>query len=425
MPKTKSAAPSPSPALAVESIPLDALTLDPSNVRLHPEASIEAIKGSLMRFGQQKPIVVNGDGVIVAGNGTLSAARALGWTHLDAVRTALTGSEAVAFAIADNRTAEVSEWDTEALGRIVEAMKQEDPDLADAMGFDADAMVKLAAAAGAPLTEEDEDVAPEPPADPHSKLGDVWVMGKLEHRVMCGDSTNAEDVATLLDGAKVGCIVTDPPYGMSFKGKKFGKGGIANDGAEFERVLREAVALFPDVNAAVCFSTSRLDAFFRAVEMLTFCRMLTIYKPNRQGYPWRSWVLTSEFVAIFDGATDWPEPANFSHDVYTFSYESKDRPGDAVNHPTVKPLSIITDLVRKLGSGAVLDPFIGSGTTLIAAELLNRTCYGMELDPAYVDVCVHRWQRRTGKRATHADTGELFPETPAVETPAAPPAPTS
>jgi hypothetical protein len=208
--------------------------------------------------------------------------------------------------------------------------------------------------------------------------------------------------------------MTDPPYGMNYKGKVFGKDGLKNDGeGEFEQVLTDAVGVLPVDNAAIaiCFAPSRLDGYFRATSRLRFHRLLTIYKPNRMGYPWRGWILTSEVVGIFSlGSPSWGE-GDSCHDVYVFKYE--DRPDRSIDHPTVKPLKIISDIVQKLGDGSVYDPFLGSGTTLIAAEQLGRKCYGMEISPAYCDVIVQRWQTFTGKEAVNEATGLTFAATKA------------
>lgn len=143
--------------MTVETVPIDSIQLDPANLRRHPERNLSAIKGSLARFGQQRPVVVDGRGVIIAGNGTVLAARELGWTEIQITRTALAGSEAVAFSIADNRTSETSEWDQQSLAEVLAALQAEDADLAAASGFSPD---ELAAMLTVP-----EPPAAEPPAD--------------------------------------------------------------------------------------------------------------------------------------------------------------------------------------------------------------------------------------------------------------------
>ena len=250
--------------------------------------------------------------------------------------------------------------------------------------------------------ETDADAVPKgDQVEQRCEPGDLWTLGR--HRLLCGDSTNAEDVARLMDGAEPTSVLTDPPYGMNYKGTTFGKHGIENDGAEFEEVLRLAIDAAPVQSSlwAICFGMSRLDAYFRATSTLAFHRMLVIYKPNGMANPWRGWIMTSEAIGLFSfGEPVWPEAVNHVHDVYTFDYS--ERPDRTVDHPTVKPLSIIVDVVQKIGSGSVYDPFLGSGTTLIACEQLNRKCYGLEIDPAYCDVILARWEVFTGNKAERA-----------------------
>jgi hypothetical protein len=185
------------------------LSLDPSNVRKHSRRNLDAIKASLRKFGQQKPIVVDAKGIVLAGNGTLTAAQELGWTEIQIVRTELAGVEATAFAIADNRTAELAEWEEDKLSQVLQSLKVEDADLLAATGYDAAEVDKMSKA------EVTEDEVPEPPAEPITKAGDLWILG--EHRVLCGDSTKAEDVGRLMVMEKAALVFTDPPYGMSFQ----------------------------------------------------------------------------------------------------------------------------------------------------------------------------------------------------------------
>lgn len=157
------------------------LAPDPANVRTHNEKNLDAIKASLLRFGQQKPIVIDSSGVVRAGNGTLAAAKALGWDEIDCVESELTGAEATAYAIADNRTAELAEWDEAALTAVLQSLEHEDAALLEAAGFDNKALNALVAANSPEITE---DEVPEPPAVPVTKPGDLWLLG--EHRLLCG-----------------------------------------------------------------------------------------------------------------------------------------------------------------------------------------------------------------------------------------------
>jgi hypothetical protein len=194
--------------MKIERVELSKLAADPANVRKHNSKNLKAIEASLRRFGQQKPIVVDGDGIVRAGNGTLAAAQQLGWTHIDIVRTELKGADATAYAIADNRTAELAEWDEEALSQQLAAIQIEDEDLAESSGFDTAEIEKMVLAD----KEVVEDEVPEPPTDPTTKPGDLWILGK--HRLLCGDSTRAEDVDRLMDGMKADLCFTSPPYAL-------------------------------------------------------------------------------------------------------------------------------------------------------------------------------------------------------------------
>ncbi|MHA1572440.1 MAG: DNA methylase, partial [Alphaproteobacteria bacterium] len=161
--------------MKVQSIAVAELVNDPANVRKHSGKNLDAIKGSLARFGQQKPIVVGPDGVVVAGNGTLEAAKALGWKKIDAVKTGLKGSDRTAFAIADNRTSELAEWDDAALAEQLSALAIDDEELLAAAGFDEAELERLVSETTG-LGDIVEDEAPEPPADPVTKAGDLWQL---------------------------------------------------------------------------------------------------------------------------------------------------------------------------------------------------------------------------------------------------------
>ena len=182
----------------IERIEIAKLVSDPANARKHGDRNIDAIVASLTRFGQQKPIVVDKANVVRAGNGTLEAARSLGWTHLDCVRTQLDGSDAIAYAIADNKTAELAEWDAEVLAATLEGLNLEG--MLETTGFDQAELDALLKEVGAELDPIEDDEIPEPPVDPITKPGDLWILG--DHRLLCGDSTKAEDVARLMDGKK-------------------------------------------------------------------------------------------------------------------------------------------------------------------------------------------------------------------------------
>jgi hypothetical protein len=232
-------------------VPIADLNLDPANARVHGEKNLAAIRASLAQFGQRKPIVVQRQGMIVrAGNGTVTAARALGWTEIAAVVIDDDNATAAQFAIADNRSAELAVWDPDVLATLLDGMQETER---AALGFDqADVDELLRSLAGAGDVVQDE--VPEPPENPITKPGDLIILG--EHRLLCGDSTDAAAVGRLLDGAVPFLMVTDPPYGVEYDPEWRNSAGLSttertgkvrnDDRADW----REAYALFP---GAVCY----------------------------------------------------------------------------------------------------------------------------------------------------------------------------
>ena len=396
--------------MKAELVPIDSLTFDPSNVRKHGEQNLATIKASLNRFGQQKPIVVDANGVVRAGNGTLMAAKALGWKEIAVVRSTLAGSEATAYAIADNRTAELAEWDDDALKQTLAALQIEDEDLAVATGFDAKEIDALLAP-----DEVTEDEVPEPPADPITKPGDLWLLG--EHRLLCGDSTKAEDVERLMDGILAALVVTDPPYGVSYADKNaflnaVDEGNrvqtpIENDHLDKESAQKLWKDSFTHMGASMrpgacvyCFMPQGGDQM-----MMMMMMMGAGIEPRHE----LIWVKNNHVLGRTDYAYKhepimyaWKSGGHKFYGDFQTSVLEFDRPNASKLHPTMKPVELIARLVQNSSAvGEVLyEPFCGSGTTLIAAEQLGRKCYGMEISPAYCDVIVKRWETLTGRKAT-------------------------
>lgn len=402
--------------MKTERVPIGSVQFDPANVRRHGEKNLDAIKASLSRFGQQKPIVVDADGIVRAGNGTLMAAKALGWPEVTIVRTALKGAEATAYAIADNRTAELAEWDDDALAQTLAALQIEDEELAKATGFDdADIDAMLAP------DEVTEDEVPEPPVDPITKPGDLWILG--EHRLLCGDATKAEDVGRLMAGAKADICFTSPPYAlgesvrlsgnkaMSSKGKAYDR---HNDDSESWPALMDGwweqslsvVSTVWLVNVQPLAGNKRdlmrwiADRVNRLIDIITWDKGHA-QPPMAQG------VLASRYEWIIALGRDGASRA-FPMSTWRGTMQSVyDAPPQRSNeyskiHAATMPIHLPVWAIGSIcdQSTSVYDPFLGSGTTLIAAEQLGRKCYGMEISPAYCDVIVKRWETLTGKKAT-------------------------
>ena len=387
-----------------ETATIASLMLDPANVRTHDSKNLESIKASLARFGQQKPIVVNSKGIIVAGNGTMMAAKMLNWSSVEIVRTDLEGAEAIAYAIADNRTAELAGWDEAALAQQLAALQIDDEELANIAGF-TDAEIEAMILDG---KEIEEDEVPEPPADPITKTGDLWLLGN--HRVLCGDSTKAEDVARLMNGAKAALISTDPPYGVAY-GVETGQSNkfdaIANDENDGPRLQAFLESIFktaiPHMNknaAWYLWHAQLTQGFFAAAAAaaaVLIHRQIIWVKPSlvlgHGDYHWRHELCFYGWVK--NNRAPW-----YSDRKQTTVWEIG-RENDHI-HPTQKPVELFArpmEFNTKVGE-VCYEPFAGSGTQFIAAEQLNRKCYGMEISPAYCDVIVKRWETLTGKTAT-------------------------
>lgn len=387
--------------MKAELVAIDSLTFDPSNVRKHGEQNLATIKASLNRFGQQKPIVVDANGVVRAGNGTLMAAKALGWKEIAVVRSTLAGSEATAYAIADNRTAELAEWDDDALKQTLAALQIEDEDLAVATGFDAKEIDALLAP-----DEVTEDEVPEPPVDPITKLGDLWLLG--EHRLLCGDSTKAEDVGRLMAGAKAEMMVTDPPYGVEYDPSW--RAEVNDDGPNSKRAVgkvanddradwTETWQLFDGDVAYVWHAGRYSPVVAGSLEAAGLeVRYLIIWAKQRHTFGRGHYHHQHEpcWCVVRKGST-----ASWAGDrKQTTLWQIDNNRHNDTGHGTQKPVECMARPIRNHKAELVYDPFLGSGTTLIAAEQLGRKCYGMEISPAYCDVIVKRWETLTGRKAT-------------------------
>ncbi len=386
--------------MKTERVTVASLLFDPANVRKHGERNLDAIKASLVRFGQQKPIVVDGDGIVRAGNGTLMAAKALGWDEIEIVRTNLRGSEATAYAIADNRTAELAEWDESALAEQLAALQIDDEALAAATGFDASEIERMTL----PVDVVEDDV-PEVPVEPITKPGDLWLLG--EHRVLCGDSMDRDAIARLYGGDSVDYILTDPPYcsgGFQESKRTIGSTqatigtAIARDNLTTEglsNLIEASIGRLPCDGACYVFCDWRqIFAIRKAVEPLGYqYRALLIWDKGNPGMggPWRH-----AYEMCYFGTKRKEPPTGKSGDIIRCNRSGNE------HHTTEKPVQLISAIIDNTMGTSIADPFLGSGTTLIAAEQLGRKCYGMEISPAYCDVIVKRWETLTGKKATLA-----------------------
>jgi DNA modification methylase len=405
------------------------------NPRINDDA-VDAVVTSLKAFGWRQPIVVDRDDVIVVGHTRRLAALKMGMTEVPVhVATDLTPAQVRAYRIADNQTATIAEWNIDLLGLELAGLKAMEYDLG-LLGFDADELARLTGTEVSPgLSNPDE--TPEPPEDPITKPGDLWLLG--DHRLLCGDSTNADDVDRLMDGAKAALCATDPPYLVDYTGERPDKEGGNKGGKDWSHVYHEV-----EIKDA--------DAFFRGV----FTNVVRVIAPKAAIYCWhahkrqadidRVWqdlgilnhqqVIWVKPVAVF-GRMFWHqrhEPClmgwvqgsmpEFCRDqslehgtVWEVDWEGKARVVGN-EHPTQKPVELFSRPIRRhtRRGDVCFEPFSGSGSQLIAAEQTGRRCYAMELEPRFVDVAVSRWETFTGRKAqrVEAEVRATTEKTPAV-----------
>ena len=405
--------------LKVEYRPLDGLIPYANNARTHSDEQIAEIAASIAEFGFVNPILLDEGGVIIAGHGRLLAARNLGMSEVPTIQLAhLSETQRKALIIADNRIALNAGWDEDLLKLELEALQLDDFDL-DILGFDPAEIDDLLFSED-DAEEEDEDI-PELPEEPISKSGDVWICG--DHRVLCGDATVVTDIEKLMDGQLADMVFTDPPYNVDYgntakdkqrkaKGKSGGR-TIMNDnlGEAFEQFLYDAITNMLMVTKGslyICMSSSELHTLQRAFVTA--------------GGKWSTFIVWAKNTFTL-GRADYQrqyEPILYgwkegndrywcgARDQGDVWFVNKPRVNDL--HPTMKPVELVERAIKNSSKSKdiVLDPFGGSGSTLIACERLGRQCRTSELDPKYVDVIVKRWEEATKKKAIHAVNGEEF-----------------
>lgn len=375
--------------LEIENVQIDSLTFDPTNARKHDAKNLDAIAGSLKLFGQRKPIVVTPDNVVVAGNGTLQAAKNLGWTEITIARTprGWTWEQIKAFALADNRTAELAEWDSAVLAdQLLEL---------DAVGWD---LAEFGFEPLEPPTSPDDDDEPLSfdDAPTRAKLGDIWQLGN--HRLMCGDATDESSIWKLIGSNQIDMVYTDPPYGISHSGKGITaptKNGNIVDGNNFGEILGDG-----DVTIAIN-SFKLINKLFNDKKIIFWgANYYPSVLPN--GFGWIVW--DKERVGdTFSGAelafvNQGVKLRIFKHMWHGIAKASEN--GQSRIHPTQKPTALAKWCFENYGDPKnVLDIFGGSGSTLIACQETNRNCFTMELDPKYCDVILKRWENLTGLEA--------------------------
>lgn len=391
---------------------------DPKNPRRHPARKINLLMRNIGKLGFNVPVLIDPGSNIISGHARVQAALAL---RLDAIPTIciddLTPSQIKALKIADNRLGELSDWDHDLLAKIFQELRLADLDLdLEITGFSLDEIDLHIESLNATAPNQDDQVPPLTEGPTVSVEGDLWLLA--DHRLLHGDSTKSEDFSKLMQGKPAAMTFTDPPYnvdyGHSAKDKLRGTDQkILNDnlGDKFGSFLSSVCSNIISVTQGgiyICMSSSELHTLQGAFETAgghwsTFViwakQCFTLGRSDYQRqyepilYGWRKGA-----ERFWCGARD-------QGDVWFFN-----KPARNDLHPTMKPVALVMRAIRNSSERGeiVLDPFMGSGTTIIAAEKTGRICYGLELDPPYVDTIIRRWQKLTGKLAVHADSGKTF-----------------
>lgn len=387
---------------------IDALVGYANNSRTHSKEQIQQVANSIKEFGFTNPILVDDNNGIIAGHGRLSAAKLLKLEQVPTITLkGLTDAQKRAYVIADNQLALNAGWDIDILQNEVQALVNDNFNL-DLIGFDEDFLNGLL---DVQMSEGliDEDEVPEPPVEPVSKRGDVWLLGN--HRLMCGDSTSIDDVDNLMNGEKADLLFTDPPYGIDFAPQRGTHGKILNDSLnkdEFDNFLNSVFScaisvMKPDTYAFVWTGWSKLGSFEKSLQKYFKIQALHIWVKNNFGIGYYSRPKHEPFYLCLNGKPVYPSKA--PADVWDAKKVHK------TIHSCEKPVGLIIDILDTYHKNSyTLDLFGGSGSTLIACEKTNRKAFLMELDEKYCDVIIKRWQDYTGKQATLESTGQTYSE---------------
>lgn len=390
----------------IQKIKIDKLipaTYNPRKDLKPGDAEYIKIKNSIENFGYVSPLIINKDMTVIGGHQRLKVLKELGFTELECIIVDLDKTKEKALNIALNKIQ--GDWDEEKLEALLQELKLDDFDT-NLTGFDFDEIDEiLKDVTGSKEDNFDIDSAYEEIEEPITKQGDIWILGK--HRLMCGDSTQKNDIMRLINNQDADMILTDPPYNVDYVGKTAEALKIKNDNMsdnQFYEFLKKvfenmysvtkegaSIYVFHADTEGLNFRKAFKDAGYKLAECLIWKK--DCFVMGRQDYQW-------QHEPILYG---WKEGAAhyFINDRTQSTILEFDRQKQSTLHPTMKPIDLIAKLIKNSSkeNDIILDLFGGSGSTIIAAEQLNRNCYTMELDPKYCDVIVKRWETLTNKEA--------------------------
>lgn len=435
-------------ARVIEHLPIEKLKAYQQNARAHNDRQIRKLAGVIKTVGFLVPIIVDETDTIVAGHGRWAAAKELGLSEIPAIRAGhLSKEEVRAFRLADNKLGELSTWDDATLASELKALAAVELELEvlDLTAFETAEIDLIIDPIEDAVSKPDQaDIAPQPDrSNVVSCAGDVWLLG--DHRLLCGSSLERQSYETLLGTTKVRAVWSDPPYNVPISGHVSGLGKVQHrefamasgemSEDEFIAFLARYLGLAKEFSEAGSLHYACMDGG-HGWELLTAARQVAL--PLKVTCTWAKtnagmgslYRQQTEFVHVFKNGDDRVPHVNnvqlgkhgrYRTTLWTYAGVNtfrKGRNNDLNAHPTVKPWALVADAIKdctRIGD-TVLDCFCGSGTTLIAAEKSGRVGYGIELDPAYVDVAVRRWQKVTGKQAVLAETGQSFDEVAQLRT---------
>jgi DNA modification methylase len=416
---------------------IDGFKNNSHNARTHPDKQIQRIAASIKEFGFVVPVLVDEKGTILAGHGRAAAGRMLGMSQVPSVCVQhLTEAQKRAFMLADNRLAEHSSWDQQQLAIELKALSDLDLDFDfEVTGFDTVDLDGLESRA-APKEPPAEIVAPvDRNADPVTKEGDLWQLGN--HLLLCGNALEESSYTRLLGEKLAQMVFTDPPYNVKIDGHVCGLGTVKHEAfkmasgemseEEFIEFLGKAMRFMADFSIDGSIHYLCID-WRHDLELQLAAR--PVYGRAKQVIAWNKtnagmgtfYRSKHEFVFVFKVGTashvnnfGLGQRGRYRTNIWDYAGVNTFKPGrmaELTAHPTVKPLPMVIDAIKDCSSrrGIVLDPFAGSGTTILAAEKTGRIARALELDPHYVDVAIGRWQSLSGKSAIHLESGLSFDE---------------
>ncbi|MEA1085214.1 DNA methyltransferase [Sphingomonas sp. CD22] len=408
------------------------------NARKHPERQLVALEASIRQFGFNAPVLIAVDGEIIAGHARVEAAKRVGLDEIPTISADhLSPAQVKAYRLADNRLPELATWDMDALIVELEEIIALDEIQVESMGWSSAEMDSLFSQAepDAKAATDPADQQPNPPVNAVAKPGDLWLLGR--HRLLCGSALESSSWDRLLNGQIATMIFTDPPYNVPITGHVSGLGKVQH--AEFAQASGEMsrdeftafltqflAAMLPHVVDGgvvdLCMDWRHLRELLAAIDTnaLSLLNLCCWNKTNGgMGSLYRS---KHELIAIAKKGraphinnVELGKHGRYRTNVWDYAGVNSfgaSRMQDLADHPTVKPIALVADAIRDVThqGDIVLDAFMGSGTTLLAAERTGRVGYGTEIEPRYIDVAIERWQQMTGKAATLDGDGRTWTE---------------